>query len=162
MHRPLTTLGLGVALLLASGCARISEITYPGLDTNVPQDMYMDAGGKRFLWICLNTTNVVGVVPPASFLTDSHGRRYRLEFDTLAIHKNQLRDGLFVQSQYHIISYSLEPSPRQLDFDSGSYSISLSYTNAGSTENLVIDRRFVIRWHFMNPIVWIQWLIHGD
>jgi hypothetical protein len=163
MHRPLAILGLGVALLLTTGCGRIAEISYPGLNTNVPQDMYMDASEKRFLWICLNTTNLVGVQPRASFLTDSRGRRYRLEFDTRAIHDNQLKGGRLVQSQYNIRAYSLDPSPKQLDFDSGFYSISLSYTNDGSPKGLVINRQFVINRRLIFTPWWLfKWAIHGD
>jgi hypothetical protein len=154
---------MGVALLLASGCARIAEITYPGLNTNVPQDMYMDAGDKRFLWICLNTTNVAAVLPPASFLTDNRGRRYRLEFETRVIHTNQFKGGQLVQGEYNVRAYSLDPSPKQLGFDSGSYSISLSYTNVGNPEPLVINRQFVIHRRLVSKALWlIEWAIHGD
>ena len=162
MRRPLTTFGLGVALLFATGCARIPEVTYPGLAT-WPQDMYIWADQKQVLKICLNTTNAVGLLPPASFLTDSHGRRYRLEFDTRAIHDNQLKGGRLVQSQYNIRAYSLDPSSKQLNFESGSYSISLSYTNAGNLKPIVINRQFIINRRLVFTPLWLlRWAMHGD
>jgi hypothetical protein len=159
MHRATTNLVFGIlALLLACGCTKVPDVTYPELTTTAPEDMQIFPDHKQYLIMVLATTNTVGVLAPASYLTDSRGRRYRLEFDTVKVSKTQP-----IYNWYHIRAYSLSPSATQLSFgSSGSYSMSLSYTNAGSAEHLAINRRFVIRWHYMNPIVWIQWLLHGD
>lgn len=149
-----------VGFFLASGCAHLADVTYPDLTTAMPEDMRIYADDdKRALTVVLTTTNAIAASASECFLNDDRGRRYRLELEPAGIGTGQP-----IRTWYKIRAYGPVPSPPQLVFGNGAYSISFAYANVGDRGRVVIERRFVIhRYSIPYPIVWIAWLFnpHG-
>jgi hypothetical protein len=78
-----------VVFLLASACAHVADVIYPGLATAMPDDMRLYADDdKRALTMVIATTNSVAASASESILTDGRGRRYRLELEPAGVSKS--------------------------------------------------------------------------
>jgi hypothetical protein len=157
---------LGIVALVTSGCAHVSDVTYPA-ESRVSHAakgirILTDYDDKRRLAIALalpSTNSVpVSVSPSESWLADAQGRHYRLVFEPLvAGGRDMTEDHLW--TWYYISAYDPGPSASRLVFRKGSYSISVLYSADGVRQ--VAERQFVVdRYSVPYPIVWIGWWIY--
>ena len=152
MHSSFLKYGLSiVALVVASGCAHNSEVTYPG-HTMPPRDMGIVADDdERGLTVTLAMTNAVPLSSEA-FLTDGRCQRYSLSFEPLEAYKDEP-----FYPRYHITAHGPIPSDSRFLFGAGLYLISFTYTNTESAKHNVINRAFVInRKSISYPIYWMM------
>lgn len=140
-----------VALIATSGCARFSDVTYPG-HSIPPRDMGIVADdNERGLTVTLAMTNAVPL-PLESFLYDGRGCRYSLHFEPLEAFKDEP-----FYLRYHITASGPIPSDSRFLFGEGLYIISLAYTNAGSAKSNVINRAFIINRQSMSyPVYYMM------
>jgi hypothetical protein len=159
-----------VAFFLASGCAHVSEVTYPegSRVSPVPEKVRLlpDYDDKRRLAIALalpSTNSVpISVSLSESWLADAKGHRYRLALEPLLVGGRDMTEGQ-LWSWYRVSAFATNAPDSRLVFRKGSYSISVVYTAQGARQ--VAERQFAInRYSIPYPIVWVVWLFnpHGN